>query len=58
MLGAFAMWLISLDWVDKVRTIGILGATVGAVLLGIWLFLPRMAGRPFAGLNTEERGGM
>ncbi len=40
MLGAFAMWLISLEWSDKVHTIGALGTMAGGIILGIWLFLP------------------
>lgn len=57
MLGAFAMWLISLDWADKVRTIGILGTMAGGILLGLWLLLPGMSGGPFAGLKAEGGGG-
>jgi DHA1 family bicyclomycin/chloramphenicol resistance-like MFS transporter len=38
MLGAFAMWLISLEWSDKVHTIGVLGALAGGLILGLWLF--------------------
>ena len=43
MLGAFSMWLISLDWFDKIRIIGMLAAGAGGVLLGVWLLLPRLA---------------
>ncbi|ACN13967.1 transporter Bcr/CflA subfamily [Desulforapulum autotrophicum HRM2] len=50
MLGAFAMWLISLEWSDKVHTIGVLGTVVGGFILGIWLFLPgAAAGKPTSG---------
>jgi DHA1 family bicyclomycin/chloramphenicol resistance-like MFS transporter len=42
-LGAFAMWLISLDWADKIRTIGILGTASGGMMLGCWLLLPGMS---------------
>jgi len=42
MLGAFAMWLISLEWLDKIRIIGILGAGAGGILLGVWLLLPTL----------------
>jgi len=41
MLGAVAMWLISFDWSDKIRLIGLLGAVGGSLLLGIWLCLPQ-----------------
>ncbi len=44
-LGAFSMWLISLEWLDKIRIIGILAAGAGGVLLGVWLLLPLLAGR-------------
>ena len=40
MLGAFSMWLISLDWLDKVAIIGILGTGTGGIMLSIWLLLP------------------
>ena len=43
MLGAFSMWLISLDWTDKIRTIGILGTASGGIILSIWLLLPKSA---------------
>jgi hypothetical protein len=41
MMGAFAMWLISLNWSDKIRLIGILGAGAGSLLLSLWLCLPQ-----------------
>ena len=41
MLGAFAMWLISLEWVDKIRFIGLLGVFSGGVLLVCWLLLKK-----------------
>jgi DHA1 family bicyclomycin/chloramphenicol resistance-like MFS transporter len=43
LLGAFAMWLISLDWTDKIRTIGILGAGAGGTLLCLWLLVSQVA---------------
>lgn len=39
MLGAAAMWLISLNWADKIRTIGLLGIVSGGLMLAIWLIL-------------------
>jgi DHA1 family bicyclomycin/chloramphenicol resistance-like MFS transporter len=36
MVGAFAMWLISLGWSDKIRVIGILATGSGALILGLW----------------------
>ena len=37
MVGAFSMWLIALDWSDKIGTIGMLGAGSGGLVLGLWL---------------------
>ena len=48
MLGAFAMWLISLDWPDKIQMIGLLGTGAGGVLLGAWLLLPLIGRRRVA----------
>ena len=39
MLGAFSMWLISLEWLDKIDIIGILGTCAGGLILGFWLIL-------------------
>ena len=39
MLGAFSMWLISLDWLDKIYIIGILGTGAGGLILGFWAIL-------------------
>jgi len=49
MLGSFSMWLISLDWADKIRTIGILGAGTGGIVLAIWLVVP--------GISTRKKKG-
>lgn len=38
-LGAFAMWMISFDWSDKVQVIGLLATTVGVVMLCLWSFI-------------------
>lgn len=54
MLGAFAMWLISLDWADKIRTIGVLGTACGGIILGIWILLPQIAGRKRTKLCPNE----
>lgn len=54
MLGAFAMWLISLDWPDKTRTIGVLGAVCGGVILGIWIILPQTKARKRTKLCPNE----
>ena len=43
MVGAFSMWLIALDWSDKIGTIGMLGAGSGGLVLGLWLMLPKLA---------------
>ncbi|WP_029897580.1 multidrug effflux MFS transporter [Desulfohalovibrio reitneri] len=41
MLGAVVMWLISLDWGDKVPVLGAFGAVCGAAALLGWLALRR-----------------
>lgn len=38
MLGALGMFLVSLDWIDKIEVIGVLGVIVGAVDLVFWMF--------------------
>lgn len=43
MVGAFAMWLIALDWSDKIAAIGMLGAGSGGLMPELWLLLPRLA---------------
>ena len=40
MLGAFSMWLISLDWLDKIFIIGILGTVSGGMMLAAWRLIP------------------
>ena len=47
MSGAVAMWLISLNWRDKIQIMGIMSATSGALVLSLWLLLQRffLAGR-------------
>ena len=53
MMGAFSMWLISLDWTNKIHLIGVLGMVVGCSLLGIWLMVSR---RPAAVLPATPIG--
>ncbi len=43
MVGAFSMWLIALDWSDKIGMIGMLGAGSGGLVLGLWLMLSKPA---------------
>ena len=40
-LGALSMWLISLDWADKIGVIGLFAILSGGTVLGVWSFLPR-----------------
>ena len=40
MMGAFAMWLISFGWSDKIRVIGVLGILCGGSLTLLLNFLP------------------
>ncbi len=56
MLGAFSMWLISLDWTDKIRTIGVLATVAGSILLGIWLLIPKITDKKFSVLCPEGGG--
>ncbi|MEW6335260.1 MAG: multidrug effflux MFS transporter [Thermodesulfobacteriota bacterium] len=44
-VGAFSMWLIALDWSDKVATIAILGVGSAGFVLGLWLLLQKLAAR-------------
>ncbi len=53
MLGAFSMWLIALDWTDKIRTIGLLAAVAGGIILGIWLLLPKIVDGKGTGYRPE-----
>lgn len=43
MVGVFSMWLIALDWNDKISTIGVLGVGSGGLMLGLWLMFPTLA---------------
>jgi len=36
-VGAFAMWMIALNWTDKIVTIGTFGLVSTAIILVIWL---------------------
>lgn len=36
-IGAFSMWMIALNWSDKIMTIGVLGIASGGIILAIWL---------------------
>lgn len=56
MLGAGAMWLISLDWADKVRTIGILGVLSGGVMLVLWLTVFQAAAKRHAERKASRTG--
>ncbi len=42
-LGAFSMWLISLNWPDKIRIIGLLGIGSSGVVLLLWLLFGNKA---------------
>ena len=53
MLGAFAMWLISLDWPDKIRTIGVLGMGSGGAILFLWLIF----GKESKHFHADKKGG-
>lgn len=39
LVGAFSMWLISLNWTDKIFTIGVMASLVGCGSLAFWLLI-------------------
>lgn len=45
LLGACSMWIISLDWKDKVQVIGLLATVVGVIMLSLWTFLAKRAAK-------------
>jgi len=45
LLGACSMWIISLDWRNKVQVIGIMATVVGVIMLSLWSLLARRAAR-------------
>ncbi len=40
-LGAVGMWLISLDWADKIPVLGGIALGCGALVLGVWVVLQK-----------------
>lgn len=45
MFGAVSMWMISLDWQNKIRTIGLVALVSGLVMLVMWILLQRISGK-------------
>ena len=43
MIGAFSMWLISLDWTDKIHVISILALFSGGIVLTAWFLMAKKA---------------
>ncbi|WP_027358254.1 multidrug effflux MFS transporter [Desulforegula conservatrix] len=41
--GAISMWMISLDWENKIRTIGVVSLVAGCLMLGMWITLQRIS---------------
>lgn len=41
MVGAFSMWMISLNWADKVQVISLLAIFSGGVVLSLWLIFSK-----------------
>lgn len=39
MVGAFSMWMIALNWSDKILTIGTIGIISGGIILAIWFVI-------------------
>jgi DHA1 family bicyclomycin/chloramphenicol resistance-like MFS transporter len=54
MVGALAMWLFSLDWRDKIQTLGFLGVAAVGGTLALWPVAKRRL-RPVSG--REDRDG-
>lgn len=40
-VGAFAMWLIALNWADKIVTMGLIGMLSAGLILIVWLLIGR-----------------
>ena len=59
MSGAVAMWLISLNWHDKIQIMGIMSAAAGALVLSLWLLLQRfvLSGRLSSFENSSTGHG-
>lgn len=43
MFGALSMWMISLEWTDKIKTIGMASLLGGCMMLLIWAVLGKMS---------------
>jgi DHA1 family bicyclomycin/chloramphenicol resistance-like MFS transporter len=39
MIGAFSMWFIALDWINKVHVISLLAIFSGGIVLSFWLLV-------------------
>lgn len=53
MFGAISMWLISLDWQNKIKTIGTVALVSGLMMLGMWLVLQRFSGKKTSGVTKN-----
>jgi len=43
LVGAFAMWFISLNWSDKIFTIGLISSIIGSTTLAFWLLVEKIS---------------
>ena len=43
LVGAFAMWFISLNWSDKIFTIGLISSIIGSTTLAFWLLVEKFS---------------
>jgi len=43
LVGAFAMWFISLNWSDKIFTIGLISSIIGSTTLAFWLLAEKIS---------------
>jgi DHA1 family bicyclomycin/chloramphenicol resistance-like MFS transporter len=52
MIGAFSMWIISMDWPDKIEVLGVMELLCGGITLCIWFFLFMASGEKVAQFNA------
>jgi DHA1 family bicyclomycin/chloramphenicol resistance-like MFS transporter len=51
-IGAVSMWVISLDWTDKIEVLGIMALLSGGIILTIWCLLFAAPSEKIAGANV------
>ena len=56
MVGAVAMWIISLDWADKIGVLGFLGIYAGGATLCLWILIKGRLRGGAAGSRAGQGG--